>query len=42
MKCIHLRIRTKQYKKYMYCNNKKIEKEITFTNCKACKYKEYR
>ena len=26
----------------MYCNNKKIKKEITFTNCKTCKYKEYR
>ena len=40
MKCIHLRIRTKDYKKYIYCKQKK--KEINFKDCKTCKYKEFK
>ena len=40
MKCIHLRIRTKDYKKYIYCKQKK--KEINFKDCRTCKYKEFK
>lgn len=40
MKCIHLRIRTKDYKKYIYCKQNK--KEINFKDCRTCKYKEFK
>ena len=40
MNCVHLRIRAKDYKKYMYCKRKK--KEISFKDCKICKYKEFK
>lgn len=40
MKCIHLRVRTKDYKKYVYCKQKK--KEINFKDCRTCKYKEFK
>ena len=40
MNCIHLRIRTKDYKKYIYCKQKK--KEINFKDCRTCKYKEFK
>ena len=42
MNCIHLRIRTKDYKKYIYCNQPKRKKEINFKDCKTCKYKEFK
>ena len=42
MNCIHLRIRTKDYKKYIYCNHQKNKKEIKFKDCKTCKYKEFK
>lgn len=40
MNCIHLKIRTKDYEKYIYCTKKK--KKITFANCRNCKYKKYK
>lgn len=40
MNCKHLKIKQKKYKKYIYCNN--LKKEITFDDCKNCKYKEYK
>lgn len=40
MKCINLKIRTKDYQKYIYCNKKK--QQIDFKDCKNCKYKEYK
>ncbi|MCI8587587.1 MAG: hypothetical protein HFJ49_03120 [Clostridia bacterium] len=40
MQCIHLKIRTKKYEKYIYCKQKK--KKIEFKECKTCKYKEYK
>ncbi len=42
MNCIHLRIRTKDYKKYIYCNYLENRKEIEFKNCKTCKHKEFK
>ena len=42
MNCKYLKIRTKNYNKYIYCNNSNIKKEITFKQCKNCKYKEYK
>ena len=40
MKCKHLRIRAKDYKKYIYCKQRK--KEINFKDCKTCKYKQFK
>lgn len=40
MNCIHLKIRSKKYKKYIYCNKK--SEEINFCDCKNCKYKEFK
>lgn len=40
MNCIHLKIRTKDYEKYIYCRRKK--KKIEFKDCKNCKYKEFK
>lgn len=40
MKCIHFKIRSKKYHKYIYC--KKKNKEITFCDCRNCKEKEYK
>ncbi|MCI8654555.1 MAG: hypothetical protein HFJ48_01590 [Clostridia bacterium] len=40
MQCIHLKIRTKKYEKYIYCKQKK--KKIEFKECKTCKYIEYK
>lgn len=40
MQCIHLKIRTKKYEKYIYCKQKK--KKIEFKECKNCKHKEYK
>lgn len=39
MNCINLKIRTKNYQKYIYCNKKK--QQVDFRDCKNCKYKEY-
>ena len=40
MQCIYLKIRTKKYKKYIYCKQRK--KNAEFKECKVCKYKEYK
>lgn len=40
MQCIHLKIRTKKYDKYIYCKQRK--KKIEFIKCKNCKYKEFK
>lgn len=37
--CVHLKLRTKNYKKYFYCN--KAKKTIELDNCKNCVFKEY-
>ena len=42
MNCKYLKIRTKNYSKYIYCSNPNLKKEITFKECKNCKYKEYK
>lgn len=42
MKCKYLKVRTKNYEKYLFCNNVNIKKKIVFANCKDCKYKEYK
>lgn len=40
MKCLHFKIRTKNYERYFYCTKKK--KIIDFNDCKNCKYKEFK
>lgn len=40
MKCIHLKIKTKDYQRFMYCSHKK--KKIDFKSCENCKYKEFK
>lgn len=40
MKCIHLKIRSKNYEKYIYCKQKK--KIINFKDCRNCKHKEFK
>lgn len=40
MSCINLRIRTKDYKKYIYCLKKK--RQIQYKDCVNCKYKTYK
>lgn len=40
MKCTYLTIRTKDYKKYIYCRKRK--KEINFNICRNCEYKEFK
>lgn len=40
MKCIYQKTRTKNYKKYIYCNDKK--SKITFYDCKNCENKQYK
>ena len=40
MNCKHLKIRSKNYNKYVYCNN--LKKEISFNDCKGCSNKEYK
>ena len=42
MKCKYLKIRTKNYKKYVYCSSPNIKKEIEFKDCRNCRFKEYR
>lgn len=40
MNCKHFKRRSKNYKYYLYCT--KLKKEITFDDCKGCKFKEYK
>ncbi|MCI8700030.1 MAG: hypothetical protein HFJ47_01650 [Clostridia bacterium] len=40
MQCIHLKIRTKKYEKYIYCKQRK--KKIEFKECNNCKYREFK
>lgn len=40
MNCIYLKIRTKDYEKYIYCKQKK--KKINFKECGYCKHKEFK
>lgn len=40
MKCKHLKIRSKKYKKYYYCSI--LKQEISFNDCINCGYKEYK
>lgn len=40
MKCKHLKIRSKKYKKYYYCSI--LKQEISFDDCINCGYKEYK
>lgn len=40
MKCISFSIKSKKYKKYLYCKFQK--KEICFDDCKHCEYKQYK
>lgn len=40
MNCKHFRKRNKNYTNYFYCTT--LKKEITFNDCKNCKYKEYK
>ena len=38
MNCKHRKIRTKKYKKYMYCDA--LKQEISYNDCKCCEFKE--
>ena len=40
MKCINFSVKSKKYKKYLYCRFQK--KEIIFDDCKHCEYKQYK
>lgn len=40
MSCINLKIRTKDYEKYLYCKSRK--KKITYADCKNCNQKQYK
>lgn len=40
MNCKNRKIRTKKYKKYMYCSV--LKKEISYNDCSNCGYKEYK
>jgi len=40
MNCIHLKIRTKNYEKYIYCKQKR--KTIEFKDCRNCNRKEFK
>ena len=40
MKCNFLKVKQKNYKKFIYCD--KLKQEINFNNCKNCSYKEYK
>lgn len=42
MKCKYLKIRTKDYKKYIYCSNLNIKKKIEFKDCRNCRFEEYK
>ena len=40
MNCKNRKIRSKKYKKYMYCSV--LKKEISYNDCVNCEYKEYK
>jgi len=40
MKCINFSVKTKKYKKYLYC--RLLKKETNFEECKNCEYKQYK
>lgn len=40
MNCKHLKIRTKNYRKYYYCSV--LKKEMSFNDCLDCKHKKYK
>lgn len=40
MNCKHRKIRSKNYRKYMYCSV--LKKEISYNDCSNCEYKEYK
>ncbi|MBQ6546910.1 MAG: hypothetical protein IJL74_02805 [Bacilli bacterium] len=40
MNCKNRKIRSKKYKKYMYCSV--LKKEISYNDCINCEYKEYK
>ena len=40
MNCINLKYRTKKGTKYIYCS--KLKKQIMYSDCKNCEYKEYK
>lgn len=40
MNCINFSVKTKKYKKYLYCRFQK--KEISFEDCRNCKFKQYK
>ena len=40
MNCINFSVKSKKYKKYLYCRFQK--KEISFDDCKHCEYKQYK
>ena len=40
MNCMYLKIRSRKYKKYIYCKQK--DKEINFYDCKSCKDKDFK
>lgn len=42
MKCKYFTIRSKKYKKYLYCRNPEIKKEIDFECCKYCSLASYK
>lgn len=40
MNCINFSVKTKKYKKYLYCRCQK--KEINFEDCRKCEFKQYK
>ena len=40
MNCINFSVKTKKYKKYLYCRLQK--KEIDFEDCRKCEFKQYK
>lgn len=40
MYCINQRVRSKNYRKYVYCI--KLKKDIAYDECSNCEYKEYK
>lgn len=42
MKCIYLKIRSKKYQKYFYCNHPELKCNIEEDGCYHCKFKEYK
>ena len=40
MNCINFSVKTKKYKKYLYCRAQR--KEISFEDCRKCEYKKYK